>query len=223
MKSRMAGADGSSPRQSREGFESPGSYRLPSSIPESRVIVRPPLTAALAFVEAARAKVLDVDGLARWVDKHLVEPGLMIKPTTVQEQGHGAVLLAPAAGTESSAARARRIVATAYERVTTQLAGLLLRPADDRFLSAAIFSRRVERIGGPAGTGWRACPQPTDRLSGIVLSLFAADVLAHREEYDAGLNVCEVCGKVSLVPDAPPSVRTLGREIARVRCNEHPG
>jgi hypothetical protein len=184
----------------------------------SGVVVRPVLAAGLAFldlaVEAARAAKIRGGDITAWLKAWLVNPGLMPMPPTVQEPGAGTV----AVGTASSGAwatgtdaRLCRIVAAASGRVTLTLGGMLASPVDDRFLSAAIHSGRVTRTSGERGPTWRASPSITDRLSDVVLSLFAADALSNRDEYDACLCVCDVCGKVALRPG----------QLARTRCEEH--
>ena len=83
-------------------------------------------------------------------------------------------------------------------RVILTLRGLLAKPCDDRFLQAAIFARRVERVDG----AWRAQSRDADLLSDMVLSLFAADVLSYRDFYEQSLCLCDVCGRVSFNPAA---------------------
>jgi hypothetical protein len=180
------------------------------------LVVRPALAGALAFVEAARTGTLDVGSLLHWLDCHVVGPGFMSRPGHVHEPGIGKVPIdvrGNLAWTPGHAARLSRIVATARVRVAVLLGGLLSSPPDDRFLNAAIFAGRVERAAGAHGSVWRPCPTEGDQLSDIVLSLFASDVLSHREEYDRALCVCDMCGRVSLTPDAP----------SRRRCAQHEG
>ncbi len=139
-------------------------------------------------------------------------------PATVSEPLVGTAALgsaisgAWAAGTD---ARIVRIVAAARARVAATLGGLLAAPVDDRFLSAAIFSGRVQRstgtTSGRARGSWLPRPAVADRLSDIVLAVVAADVLSNRDEYDDCLCVCDLCGLVSL--DA--------RQLSRTRCEEH--
>jgi hypothetical protein len=183
----------------------------------SGVVVRPVLSAGLAFVDAARESSFHARELTRWLHAWLVTPGLMEMPATIHEPGTGTVSLVPdgagSAGAWAGALDARfsRIVATARTRIEATLSGLVASPVDDRFLAAAIFARRVERTSGEHGSTWRATPKAEDRLSDVVLSLFAADALSNREEYDACLCVCDLCGRIAFRPDA----------LARNRCEAH--
>jgi hypothetical protein len=191
----------------RDGFLDPP--------PGSRIGVRPTLGAALAFLDAARAESMNAADLVHWLQASLVGPGLMPMPGTVQEPGAGTVALAPSPGPWAAAVETRlgRVVATARVRIGITLSGLLAKPADDRFLAAAIFAGRVARTSGARGSVWQAAPRASDRLSDVVLSLFAADVLSHREEYDACLCVCAVCNRVALRAGA----------LVQTRCGEHGG
>jgi len=187
--------------------------REPSSH-TSGVVVRPVLSAGLAFVDAARTETLHARELSRWLHQWLVVPGLMEMPSTLHEVGAGTVSLgsgSSVAGAAASDARLSRIVVAARARITVTLGGLIASPVDDRFLAAAIFARRVERTSGEHGATWRATPKGADRLSDVVLSLFAADALSNREEYDACLCVCDVCSRITFRPDA----------LARFRCDLH--
>ncbi len=89
-----------------------------------------------------------------------------------------------------------RLLAMTRWQVILTLRGLLSSPPDDRFLHAAIFARRVRREGGE----WHAATGERDSLCDVVLSLFAVDVLAHREFHEQNLCICDVCGRVSYSP-----------------------
>ncbi len=190
---------------SRDGF-----LDLP---PASRAGIRPTLAAALAFIDGARADAFHAAELVTWLQASLVGPGLMPMPATVQEPGSGTIALAtgPSPWTAAIETRLGRIVATARVRIGVTLSGLLASPVDDWFLTAAIFAGRVVRTSGERGASWQPAPRVTDRLSDIVLSLFAADALSHREEYEACLCVCAVCSRVVLRAGAP----------LRTRCEAH--
>ena len=187
----------------------------PPSPPGSRVIVRAPLAAGMTFMNASRDEAFGYDELLAWVDQFLVEPGLMPMPTSIQEPGAGTISVeggAPnSAWATSREARAGRIASTARARVAVQLGGLLATPVDDRFLAAAIFAGRVQRVSMDHHASWRAQPVADERLSDLVLSLFAADVLTNREDYERELCVCEVCGRVRFAKDP----------AARTRCSQH--
>jgi hypothetical protein len=184
-----------------------------SSHSGSRVLLRPVLSAALAFADAAWDDALHFQALVAWFDRFLVKPGVMSMPPSVHEPSTGVASLRDVptgAWVRPFEIRLAQIVTTTRSRVSTALGGLIRSPVDDRFLAAAIFAGRVVRGDGRA-EGWRPCPKSTDRLSDIVLSLFAADVLSHRDEYDASLCVCGICGRVALLRGAS----------ARTRCAEH--
>jgi hypothetical protein len=164
-------------------------------------MVRPGLAAGLAFLEVARAEPVRGADLAGWFRRYLVAPGTMTMPGNVFEPGTGIVPLALGTSGPSAGAldlRLARIIGVSRIRVAVSLAGLLASPCDDRFLTGAVFTGRVERASGDGEPGWRATPKVTDRLSDIALAMFAADALSHREDYDTGLCVCDVCGRVWL-------------------------
>jgi hypothetical protein len=178
-------------------------------LPKSRVLVRPALAASLAFLDAAHDDALRARELTAWFTAHLVKPGIMAMPATVQEPGVGVVSLRDlpsGAWAPAFEGRLREIVRAARLRISLALQGLLATPPDDRFLSAAIFAGRVDR-----GAHWRLRLNGTERLSDIVLAVLAADVLAHREEYEATLCVCAICGRISFSRGAG----------ARTRCANH--
>jgi hypothetical protein len=170
-------------------------------------MVRPGLAAGLAFLEVAQAEPVRGADLAAWFRRYLVASGTMTMPGNVFEPGTGIVPLGM--GTSGPFANAldlrlSRIIGVSRIRVAVSLAGLLASPCDDRFLNAAVFTGRVERASVDGQQGWRATPKVTDRLSDIALALFAADALSHREEYESGLCVCDVCGQVWMEPGRVP-------------------
>jgi hypothetical protein len=180
------------------------------------VIVRPPLAAGMAFMDGGRQGPFGYRALLSWMEQFLVEPGLLPMPTSVQEPGVGALTIEDASNGAWAAARdarASRIAATARVRVAVHLAGLIAKPVDDRFLAGSIFAGRVQRVLGEHGGSWRPMPLGDDRLSDVVLSLFAADVLTNREDYESQLCVCDVCGRVGF--SRAPVIRT--------RCAQHQG
>ena len=112
---------------------------------------------------------------------------------------------------QTGAAMLPKVLLAARIRVVTSLRGLMDTPVDDRFLASCIFAGRVRRQRQEGRAQWVARPEPTAPLSGIVLSLFAVDVLAHRELYDRDLCVCDTCGRVSF----------LENPGERRSCHEH--
>jgi hypothetical protein len=164
------------------------------------VLFRPALACAIAFLDAVQQDALDAPALNAWFDTHLVKPGVLAHPPTVQEPGVGVVSLRDLPASTWAASyddRLRAIVRAARLRVSLSLQGLLATPPDDRFLTSAIFAARVVRE-----VHWRAKLKGTERLSDIVLAVLAADILTHRDEYDAALCVCTICGQVSLSRNA---------------------
>lgn len=153
------------------------------------------LLGGLEFLEVGSHPGWNIGDLRAWFDEHLVERGCMVLPHVVTEPGAGSIALC----VEPLASRSHlaRILIAARVRVVSALRGLIAFPPDDRFLTAAIFSggvsrRRLERVNE-----WVARPDPNGSLSSIVLSLFAVDVLSHRENYDRLLSVCDSCHRIT--------------------------
>lgn len=183
--------------------------------PGSRVVVRPAFSAAIAFMRLAAREEIAIGALQTWIRDRLVDPGLMPMPSGLYEPAVGTVTFHEAGADAWAAARqarASRIAVAARLRVSGALFGLMHVPPDDRFLSAAIYGGRVGRVSVDRDSGWRPSLVGNERLSDIVLALFAADVLQHREEYDQQLCVCEICGHLSFDREAE----------CRTRCVEHP-
>ena len=168
---------------------------------------RDALAGGQAFLEASATPDWGISGLGAWFDEHLVMPGHMRTPLVVTE---------PTAGTVSFHGHASdpgrdptRILLLARTRVLSALRGLIASPADDRFLSAHIFTGRVWRQRVQGVSRWVPRPEPTAPLSAVVLSLFTVDVLSHREIYTQSLSVCDACDRVTF------------HEGARWRCVDH--
>jgi hypothetical protein len=165
-----------------------------------------PLASALAFLEGIASRRLCRDDLRSWLDRHLVQPGiLMVRPIRLQEPLFGALpsdvncsaYLPDAPPVDETTA----MLVRARARVVGKLRGLLQTPADDRFLSAAIFAGRVRRILVDNSMAWVPRPRPHDILSDIITSLFVADILGRREFYAQNLCICDTCGRVRFNPD----------------------
>jgi hypothetical protein len=137
------------------------------------------LLAGLTFVEGATS--WDAADLALWFHTYAEVLGCEAIPPTVQV---------------SLGAGPSRLIALARWQVILTMRGLLSAPADDRFLHAAIYARRVVRAGG----AWRCETHDGEPLADIVLALFAADILTHREFHEERLCVCDVCGRLSYHP-----------------------
>ncbi len=158
------------------------------------------LAAGMAFLDGAGTRGWGVTGLCGWFSRYVIEPGFMTTPLVVTE---------PSAGTAPLYTRSHapppnlsRVLVAARSRVVGALRGLVASPADDRFVTGAIFAGRVVRRRGDGETEWVPRPEPTAPLSGIVLSLFAVDILSRREVYDRLLSVCEVCDRVGFAEGA---------------------
>jgi len=164
---------------------------------------RAAITAGLAFLDASAVPSWGIDGLRSWFAEHLVEPGHMRSPLLVTEPSAGSVTL-HGSGAESLTSQSNlpRVLTAARIRIISALRGLIASPTDDRFLAAAIFAGRVRRRRVQSENRWVAQPEPTAPLSGVVLSLFAVDVLSYRDEYDKHLCVCDVCNRITFQESA---------------------
>jgi hypothetical protein len=164
----------------------------------SAIVGREALLAGLDFLEGSTSPAWDVRGLRDWFDRHLVATGCMLSPVLVNEPSAGTVALY-SSGAQALASQSSlpRVLTAARIRVLSALRGLIASPVDDRFLAAAIFAGRVRRRRVGERSQWVARPESTAPLSGIVLSLFAVDILSHRDVYDRGLCVCDVCNRVT--------------------------
>src|SRR5262249_32222776 len=74
----------------RTGMASPSDRTPP---PGSRIVLRPALAGAFAFLDAAQEETLDARKLTAWFDTHLVKQGILVMPSTVQEPRVGVVSL----------------------------------------------------------------------------------------------------------------------------------
>jgi hypothetical protein len=158
---------------------------------------RPHLLAGLTFVEGAAT--WDATDLARWFHTYAELLGCDGVPASVRSMvtvGPSVANPHPPPGPHPGPLRPMRPIALARWQVILAMRGLLSTPADDRFLNAAIFSGRVVRDRGV----WRVETREGDTLSDVVLSLFAADILANREFHEQKLCVCDVCGRLSYHP-----------------------
>jgi hypothetical protein len=159
----------------------------------------PTLPAGLAFLDGASS--WGARELIAWFDEAFVTPGYMDPPTIVADPAFGTAPLHRAI--RPQATRPVRvddvplISARARVRVIEALRGFIGRPSDDRFLQAAIFAERVQRVRLDRTAIWAPSPKEIDALANIALSLFVADILTHREFFEANLCVCDVCGQVS--------------------------
>lgn len=172
---------------------------------------RPPLVAARVFLDATLTGEWTNRGLHDWFDRHLVAAGWMPLPHSVHEPGLDSVLL-HGAGANNRDPQLAALLDAARKEVVAALSGLLETPPDDRFLAGVIYAGRVRRRRLTWGTEWTPNPEPTAPLSAIVLSLLAADILAHRDLYEQQLAICDLCARV---------VFEEGAAQRRRRCREH--
>jgi len=163
------------------------------------------LRAGLDFIEgASRWTTAD---LTHWFRANARLLGREELPESVIEVISGAAAELRAGPRSSRQGELARLLTMTRWQVILTLRGLLVRPADDRFLHAAIFAARVRREHG----AWRIAALHEDVLSEIVLALFVVDVLNHREFHEQNLCVCEECGRLSYNP----------RLTTRDGCPEH--
>jgi hypothetical protein len=179
--------------------------RQPSSEPP--MADRWALAAGIAFLDGAAAGNWGISGLRVWFQDQLVTPGYMGTPGSVHEPSVGTVTLwSRGAGATVANIGPGALLAHTRQQVLAALRGFLGIPVDDRFVKAALFSGRVQRASfRPTAPGesqrglasrWAPRPDPTAPLHLLVLSLFAVDALTHREAWERGLCVCDVCGRV---------------------------
>lgn len=179
---------------------------------ESTIDDSGPLNAALTFIEGTAAGWRDAD-VVQWFLEHLVVPGRMAPPGGIYEPPMGVVSMDLPDGEDSGGARTmERILEMARARVIRVLRAFIAAPPDDGFLKSAIYAGRVQRRRVDDRAAWVARPKETDALSDIVLSLFVADILTHREFHEAMLCICDVCGRMSFDP----------MKTTRARCESHP-
>jgi hypothetical protein len=171
---------------------------LPSFPAQQLGADRGSLLAGITFVELCTS--WGNKELLQWFTAHGATMGWMSTPGAVRDAGVGSIALkAGGRMVGDRVARAEdlpKLLAMTRWKVIVTLRGLF--NGDDRFLHAAIFAGRVRR--DDKHPQWLARPHETDLLSDVVLSLFAADVLAHRDYHDQNLCICDVCGRVSYNP-----------------------
>ena len=141
-------------------------------------IERTTLLGGVAFIDGV-ASGWGCWELTGWFEDHLVAPGRIAKsPAQVSEDGFGTITVDPRnseivrKGT-TGIEELPRLLAASRTRVIEVLRGFTAPISDDRFLNAAIYGKRVERKQFGKQVSWVACPSDVDRLSDIVLSLFA--------------------------------------------------
>jgi hypothetical protein len=159
-----------------------------------------PVVAGLSFIERVGSNRLGRETLDLWIDQNLVAPGYAFRPLRIYEPIFGALptdkgcspFLPETPPTDATSA----LLVRARARVIGHLRGLLRTPADDRFLTAAIFAGRVRRSLVEHNMTWQPRPRGHDAFSDIITSLFASDILSRREFYVQNLCICKLCGRV---------------------------
>jgi hypothetical protein len=181
---------------------------LPSFSAAGELAGRTELLAGLTFIEGASG--WSASDVCDWFTTYALELRRESPPASVMDAVVGTAPLSlsgPPTSRPTRPDQLSRLLAMTRWQVILTLRGLLVTPADDRFLHAAIFSNRVRRDGG----AWRLEAGDGHALSDVVLSLFAVDVLTHREFHEQNLCVCDVCGRVSYNP----------RATTRAGCTDH--
>ncbi len=159
---------------------------------------RQALIGTLELLESAVHARMTVAEIITWFDEYLVKPGYMRRPTRIFENGVGTVYLGDARNQRrSQEATLRRVLELARKEVCTVLAGLLENPPDDRFIRFNIVTGRIYRVQNDPKAAWSLRARSDDRLSGIMLSLLAADVMSNQHMYYQRLSVCTECGRIS--------------------------
>lgn len=169
------------------------------------------LAAGVAFLDGAAAGTWGISGLRGWFEQHLVSPGYMRPPTVVHEPPIGEVTLwSQGAASSGAHASPEAVLSKARATVLAALRGFLAMPCDDRFVTAALFSGRVQRAsisippssgtgprGASAASRWVPRHAPGAPLSALVLGVFAVDALTNREAWERSLCICDACGRVT--------------------------
>lgn len=156
------------------------------------------LIGTLELMECATRGNMTVLDLIAWFDEYLVKPGYMRRPTRIFENGVGTVYLGDTRNRRHpQEANLRRVLEMARKEVSTVLMGLLENPPDDRFIRFNVVTGRIYRSQNDLKPIWCVRARSDDRLSGIMLSLLAADVLSNLHAYYQRLSVCSECGRIS--------------------------
>ena len=181
---------------------------VPGDPGDKRASDRGALVGGLTFVEGV-ASGWRRAALEAWIWAHLVSPGRMLQPSAIREPPYGPISLG---GDAPESDDFPKLLARARSNAVEALRAFIGTPPSDAFVRAAIFADRAQRRRVDARSVWVARPTPTDTLGEVVLSLFAVDLLMHRELHEAKLCVCGVCGRVSFQPAL----------TSRHGCSDHP-
>lgn len=175
-----------------------------------------PLTPFLigsSFLEGVITKRLGRDNLDTWIDQNLLSTGYLLGVPRIHEPIFGALPTdkgcSPFLPESPPADEISALLVRARARVIGHLRGLLRVPPEDRFVSAAIFSRRVRRAPIEGSMSWIPHPRHDDSVSDIITSLFVSDILGRREFYEQNLCICQRCGRIRF---------DNGIDVDRQRC-----
>lgn|GEM_PF-5002441 len=185
-------------RPSQPSRTASGTRRAMTPVPISRPLE--PVGVGLAFIEGVGSKRIGKDTLEAWTEQNLLAPGFVARPLRIHEPIFGALatdkgcspFLPECPPTDETTA----MLVRARARVVGHLRGLLRSPAEDRFMTAAIFASRVRRAPDGDKMHWIPSPRNSDAFSDIIASLFVSDILGRREFYIQNLCVCKLCGRV---------------------------
>jgi ribosomal protein L37AE/L43A len=170
------------------------------------LLPREALVAGLAFMEGALAGSLDRDGLCAWFDE-LLEAFEAETPASVRETDSvsAPLRLPPRRDHHVAEAMLAQVVEAARANVASALRGLQGSEACQGFVMEAVRAGRVQEreIWPERRTRWVPVIDSRQSLSTVVLSLFAADFMNHREQYARELRVCPDCGRPSFDRSAP--------------------
>jgi hypothetical protein len=188
-----------------------------------RSVTPPPISQPLtpfligaSFLEGVVTKRLVRDNFNGWIEQNLIATGYLLGVLRIHEPIFGALPTdkgcSPFLPETPPADEIAALLVRARARVIGHLQGLLRVPAEDRFISTAIYSRRVRRssVGGIGGSmSWIPHPRHDDNVSDIIMSLFVADILGRREFYEQNLCICQRCGRIRF---------DSGVDVDRQRC-----
>lgn len=175
-----------------------GIRRTPTPAPIS--IPLTPVLAGFSFLDGVGGKRIGRDNLETWVEQNLISPGYLSGPLRIHEPIFGALPTdkgcSPFLPESPPADDTSALLVRARARIIGHLQGLLRTPSEDRFITAAIFARRVRRVLVGETMGWTPHPRNDDNLSEVIMSLFISDILVRREFYEQNLCICLRCGRV---------------------------
>ncbi|WP_438017349.1 hypothetical protein WMF18_42400 [Sorangium sp. So ce315] len=166
----------------------------------ARMLASPCLAGALQFMQVT-TRPWEPHELAAWLLEHVVAPGWMRAPRALREPGVETLELS---GLDDRHREVAALTARARERVALALLDFVAPNPDGDFLRAALYGARVRWSVVDGRSTWLPAPRELDRLSDVVLSLFAAEILSDAELYRSHMTVCAGCGRVAFTQEARP-------------------